>query len=104
MKKKKKRLCHSLLVLFHKRRDLELLVALSGMELVFLPPYSPGLNAIEEFSPMCKAKVKRSNLSRKEQLIPKVKEATTKITLESCQGFCRHANDHMQHCAELTSF
>lgn len=49
MKKKKKRLCHSLLVLFHKRRDLELLVALSGMELVFLPPYSPELNAIEEF-------------------------------------------------------
>ena len=33
----------------HKRRDLELLVALSGMELVFLPPYSPELNAIEEF-------------------------------------------------------
>ena len=34
----------------HKRRDLELLVAQSGMELVFLPAYSPSLNAIEEFS------------------------------------------------------
>ncbi|KAI5965432.1 hypothetical protein CANMA_003402 [Candida margitis] len=88
----------------HKRRNLQLLVASSGMELVFLPPYSPALNAIEEFWSVCKAKVKRSNLSRKEQLTPKVKEATAKITLESYQGFCRHVNDHMQHCLESTSF
>ncbi|KAI5962014.1 hypothetical protein CANMA_003666 [Candida margitis] len=88
----------------HKHRDLQLLVASSGMELVFLPPYSPALNAIEEFWSVCKAKVKRSHLSRKEQLTPKVKEATAKITLESYQGFCRHANDYMQHCLESTSF
>ena len=33
----------------HKRRDRQLLVALNGLELVFLPLYSPGLNATEEF-------------------------------------------------------
>ena len=88
----------------HKRRDLQLLVALSGVELVFLPPYSPGLNTIEEFWSACKVKVKRSNLSRKEQLTPKVREAIAKITLESYQGFCKHANDHLQYCLELTSF
>ena len=88
----------------HKRRALQLLVALSGVELVFLPPYSPGLNTIEEFWSACKVKVKRSNLSRKEQLTPKVREAIAKITLESYQGFCKHANDHLQYCLELTSF
>ncbi|KAI5952225.1 hypothetical protein CANMA_005068 [Candida margitis] len=88
----------------HKRRDLELLVASSGLELVFLHPYLPGLNAFEEFWSACKAKVKQSNLSRKEKLTPRVREATAKITLESYQGFCRHANDHMQHCLESRSF
>ncbi|KAI5965434.1 hypothetical protein CANMA_003404 [Candida margitis] len=87
----------------HKRRDLELLVASSGMELVFLPPYSPALNAIEEFWSVCKAKVKQSNLSRKEQLTPRVREAAAKITLESCQGFCSYANDHIQYCLESRS-
>ncbi|KAI5969027.1 hypothetical protein CANMA_001939 [Candida margitis] len=68
----------------HKRRDLKLLVASSGMELVFLPAYSPSLNAIEEFWSVCKAKVKRSNLSRKEQLTPRVREATAKMQMTIC--------------------
>ncbi|KAI5970613.1 hypothetical protein CANMA_000354 [Candida margitis] len=88
----------------HKRRDLELLVASSGMELVFLPAYSPALNAIEEFWSVCKAKVKRSNLSRKEQLTPRVREATAKITLESYQGFCKHASSFIPYCLEKRSF
>ena len=88
----------------HKRRDLELLVALSGMELVFLPAYSPSLNAIEEFWSVCKAKVKRSNLSRKEQLTPRVREATAKIVLESYQGFCKHASSFIPYCLEKKSF
>ena len=57
------------------------------MELVFLPAYSPILNAIEEFWSVCVAKVKRSNLTRKEQLTPRIIETTAKITLESYRGF-----------------
>lgn len=88
----------------HKRRDLQLLVALSGLELVFLPPYSPGLNAIEEFWSVCKSKVKRSNLSKKEQLTPRVKEATENITLDSYKGFCRHAARHIDLCLQQQLF
>lgn len=88
----------------HKRRDLQLLVALSGLELVFLPPYSPGLNAIEEFWSVCKSKVKRSALSRKEQLTPKVMDATSRVSIESYDGFCRHANDHIQLCLDKQEF
>lgn len=88
----------------HKRRDLQLLVALSGLELVFLPPYSPALNAIEEFWAVCKSKVKRSNLSKKEQLTPKVREATQHIALESYEGFCRHASSHFELCLQQELF
>lgn len=88
----------------HKRRDLQLLVALSGLELVFLPPYSPSLNAIEEFWSVCKSKVKRSALNRKEQLTPKVMEATSKIVEESYQGFCRHSGSHVQLCLDKQEF
>ena len=88
----------------HKRRDLQLLVALSGLELVFLPPYSPGLNAIEEFWSVCKSKVKRSNLSKKEQLTPRVKEATENISLDSYKGFCRHASRHIDLCLQQQLF
>ncbi|XP_003870150.2 hypothetical protein CORT_0E04330, partial [Candida orthopsilosis Co 90-125] len=76
----------------------------SGMELVFLPAYSPILNAIEEFWSVCVAKVKRSNLTRKEQLTPRVKETTVKVALKSYHGFCRHANNLIKHCLESTSF
>ncbi|KAI5953758.1 hypothetical protein KGF57_003967 [Candida theae] len=88
----------------HKRRDLDLLVASSGMELAFLPAYLPALNAIEEFWSVCKAKIKRSNLTRKEQLTPRVREATAKITLESYQSFCKHASSFIPYCLEKRSF
>ena len=88
----------------HKRRDIQLLVAESGLELVFLPPYSPGLNAIEEFWSVCKSKVKRSALNKKEQLTPKVMEATSKISADSYGGFCRHAGDHVQLCLDKEEF
>lgn len=42
----------------HKRSDLQLLVTLSAVELIFLPPYLPELNAIEEFWSVDKTKVK----------------------------------------------
>ena len=41
----------------HKRRDLELMVALSGMEPVIVSPYPPGLNAFEELWSVCKTNV-----------------------------------------------
>lgn len=44
---------------------MQLLVALSGLQLVFLPPYSPSSNAIEEFWSVCKSKVKTSCLEEK---------------------------------------
>ena len=43
----------------HKCRGLQLLVTLSGSELVFLPPYYPGLNGIKECRVACKSTDKR---------------------------------------------
>ncbi|RLV92537.1 hypothetical protein JA1_003068 [Spathaspora sp. JA1] len=88
----------------HLRRDIQLLVASAGLQLVFLPPYSPCLNAIEEFWAVCKSKVKRSNLSKREELTPRIREATSKITVESYEGFCSHAREHIQPCLKRESF
>lgn len=73
---------------------IQLLAALSGSELVSLPPYSPNLNVIEELWSACTARVKRSHLSKKEQHSPQVLEATNQIGVESFKGFCRNADTH----------
>lgn len=88
----------------HKRRDIQLLVALSDLELVFLPPYSPCLNAIEEFWAVCKSKVKKARVEKKEGLTSAVRESIFQIPIESYRGFCRHAGKYVDYCLDRQLF
>lgn len=88
----------------HKRRDIQLLVALSDLELVFLPPYSPCLNAIEEFWAVCKSKVKKAKVEKKEGLTLAVCESVNQISIESYEGFCRHASKYIEYCLDRQLF
>lgn len=84
----------------HKGKNIRLLVENNGLELVFLPPYSPDLNAIEEFWSECKSRIKKSPLIRNELSISTVKLVLNKIPIESYDDFCKHAGDYVQLCLE----
>ncbi|EEQ40196.1 hypothetical protein CLUG_04324 [Clavispora lusitaniae ATCC 42720] len=88
----------------HKRHYIQLLVASSDLELVFLPPYSPCLNAMEEFWAVCKSKVKKAKVEKKEGLNLAVCESVNSISIESYEGFCRHAGKYIEYCLDRQSF
>ncbi|KIO07410.1 hypothetical protein M404DRAFT_136641, partial [Pisolithus tinctorius Marx 270] len=62
--------------------------------LMFLPPYSPDLNPIEESFSTLKAHLRRHthHLRREEDPINTLLEATSYITAGKCQEWIRHAD------------
>lgn len=86
-----------------KNKDMLKVVEESGLEIVYLPPYSPALNAIEEFWAVCKSKVKAKRLTAIDDLSMRVNEACQEITTKSYQGFCRHASRFIEPCLKLHS-
>lgn len=84
----------------HKGKNTRLLLENNGLELVFLPPYSPDLNAIEEFWSECRSRIKKFVLSKNKALTSTVKESVGKIPIESYDDFCKHAGDYAQHCLD----
>lgn len=61
---------------------------------VYLPPYFPFLNPIEECLSKYKQYVKRHNLQNQETLIERLEEAASRITALDCLGWIQHAADH----------
>jgi transposase len=49
---------------FHRTDEVKHLCADAGVKLIFLPPYSPDLNPIEEFFAQLKARVRRKVRTR----------------------------------------
>ena len=43
---------------FHRKKELEMLVTQASCEILFLPPYSPDLNPIEQFWSWLKRKLR----------------------------------------------
>lgn len=52
-----------------------------GYKCVYLSPYSPFLNPIEEFWSKVKAGIKRNSLDTADRLIPRIMDAVTHVTL-----------------------
>ena len=65
---------------------------------VFLPPYSPFLNPIEEFFSAWRWKVYDHNPYTQENLIQAMTGACGDISVESCQGWIRHAKGFFPRC------
>lgn len=75
------------------------LVEESGLQIVYLPPYSPALNATEEFWAVSKSKVKAKRLSANDDLAMRVRAAWQQITTQSYQRFCRHESQFVEPCS-----
>ncbi|KAG0807782.1 hypothetical protein G6F17_010171 [Rhizopus arrhizus] len=56
----------------HKNADIEKEINRRGYGCVYLPPYSPELNPIEQFWSVCKSKMKREELLQEETLSSRI--------------------------------
>ncbi|KAG2216846.1 hypothetical protein INT45_013990 [Circinella minor] len=69
-----------------------------GFHILYLPPYSPVLNLIEEFWSKLKACVKREILPTSNPFKPRTIQPTYLVTARDFQGWIRHAESYFPRC------
>lgn len=74
----------------HKGGRVRELVEGRGCELLFLPPYSPDLNPIEEAFSKVKGLLRRAGARTREALIEAMGQALDAVTNRDARGFFEH--------------
>lgn len=74
-------------VLIHTHEDIARYVVNRGYQCIYLPPYSPELNPIEQFWSIAYNKVKRSQFQTKEVLSTRITEACNNVSPEHLRAF-----------------
>ncbi len=74
----------------HKGERVRELIEGRGCELLFLPPYSPDLNPIEEAFSKVKALLRRAGARTREALIEAMGRALDAVTTKDTRGFFEH--------------
>lgn len=74
----------------HRTRKVRDLIEAEGCELVFLPPYSPDLNPIEEAFSKIKNLVRKAGARTREALNEAIAEAMRAVTMEDVVGWFAH--------------
>jgi transposase len=74
----------------HRSERVRELVEERGADLLFLPPYSPDLNPIEEAFSKIKNIVRKAGARAREALNEAISEAISAITLEDAAGWFAH--------------
>lgn len=69
-----------------------------GYRPLFMPPYSPFLNPIEECWSKIKKLIRRNPLDKADTLTPRIGEACCQITIDNCKGWVRHAETYWDRC------
>jgi transposase len=69
-----------------------------GYRVMYLPPYSPELNAIENFWAIVKGKMKCENLMTEETLSQRIADAYNNVHVSDLRGFCGHSKRHITYC------
>jgi transposase len=85
-------------VAFHKTQDARNVFNNSGDELIFLPPYSPFLNPIENMFSKWKNLVKQSLPTNQTQLLDSIDSFSTVITATDCRGYFRNMKSYLYRC------
>lgn len=65
---------------------------------VYLPPYSPELNPIEQFWALIKARVKRQKLQDTETLEARIVDAVYNIPTKYLHNIALHSKNHFENC------
>ncbi|KAG0737799.1 hypothetical protein G6F57_011932 [Rhizopus arrhizus] len=71
-----------------------------GYKPLFMPPYSPFLNLIEECWSKIKKNIRRNPLDKVDHLTPRIAEACNLITKSDCRGWIRHAETYWERCLQ----
>ena len=74
----------------HKGFRVREIIEGSGCELLYLPPYSPGLNPIEEAFAKLKGRLRAAMARSREALIEAMGAALDAITAQDARGFFGH--------------
>ena len=74
----------------HKGSRVRELIERRGCELVYLPPYSPDLNPIEEAFAKLKALLRRAGARTREALVEAMGLALDAVTPGDAEGFFEH--------------
>ncbi|CEP16742.1 hypothetical protein [Parasitella parasitica] len=85
----------------HKTPDTVAEIERRGYRILFLPPYSPFLNPIEEFWSKVKYGVKRHPFDKNSTLTQRILESTKAVTLSDCNGWIRHSVSFFDDCLAL---
>jgi transposase len=85
-------------VKFHKTEFVGNLIESHGHHAVFLPPYSPFLNPIEELFSQWKGIVRRSEPNSEDELYIKVHNSSELITPENCANYFKHMERYIIRC------
>lgn len=78
-------------VTIHTSKDIERYITSCDYGCIYLPPYSPELNPIEQFWSVVKNKLKREKLLEKETISSRIKEACNSVLFSDLQGFCHYS-------------
>jgi transposase len=74
----------------HKGDKVKELIEEQGCELIYLPPYSPDFNPIEEAFSKIKALVRNSEARGREALVDAIGKGISMVTAEDARGFFAH--------------
>jgi transposase len=74
----------------HKGKKVRQLVEARGCQLLFLPPYSPDLNPIEEAFSKVKASLRRARARSRETLVEAIGRAISGVTVRDARAFFEH--------------
>ncbi|KAG2214756.1 hypothetical protein INT45_001352 [Circinella minor] len=81
-----------------KNGELRQLVESRGYKCVYLPPYSPELNPIEQFWAIVKGKVRRSQFGNTEDLKTRISEACDQVPRNHLRNFAQHSVKVFEDC------
>lgn len=85
-------------VRFHRAEDVKSLVESRGHSLLFLPPYSPFLNPIENLFNQLKFHVKRKRPTTIDEVFDSIRDASNVITSDDCKSYYDHMLNYLPRC------
>jgi transposase len=85
----------------HTSVKIRELIESRGYRCLYLPPYSPFLNPIEEFWSKVKAGIRRNALSATDILSDRICDSVQKVSRSDCQAWIRHSLSFFSRCKAI---
>lgn len=83
---------------FHKCEEIQNSIVAFGHSVLYLPPYSPFLNPIEEAFSKIKDRVRRSQPKNSEELMTAIQTSYSSVSPNDCTGYYNHMKSYIDDC------